>query len=218
LIGLLFAGLAAIGEVRAQVGGSVVVESDDRFRGVSINREQADLRLSLSYDFVSGGYCGLSAAAVNFSGARGTSLLTYAGFSAPAFAALRWDAGLSQTHISGDSRRDYTEVFSGLFADRWGMRAAFAPDYYGGGLKTLYIEGDVNWPLTTLSRVAAHLGSLHSLDGGSAHRIDARIGTVIRIGEIGLHLAWTSAAGKGHFAVPRGQHRNAVVISSSWEF
>jgi uncharacterized protein (TIGR02001 family) len=218
-IGLLFVGLACPGTVGAQVGGSVVIESDDRFRGVSIDHEQGDVRLSLSYDHVSGAYAGLSAAAVGFGGLRGTSLLTYLGFSAPAGAALRWDAGLTQARISGDSRRDYAEIFAGLFAQRWGLRAAFAPDYYGGGLKTLYVEGDLNWPLTAVGRVVAHLGSLRSLDGGGqSHRVDARIGTVIQIGEVGLQLAWTSAAGQGRFAVPRGQHRNALVISSSYEF
>jgi uncharacterized protein (TIGR02001 family) len=218
LIGLFFAALATPGTASAEVGGSVVIESDDRFRGVSIDHEQGDLRLSLSYDHVSGAYAGVSAATVGLGSLRGTSLLTYAGFSAAAGAGLRWEAGLTQAQISGDSRRDYAEVFAGLFAQRWGLRAAFAPDYYGGGLKTLYVEGELNAPLTAVGRVIAHLGSLRSLDGGASHRVDARIGTVFRVGEVGLQLAWTSATGKGRLAVPRGQHRNAIVVSSSYEF
>jgi hypothetical protein len=218
LIGLFFTGLASPGTASAQVGGSIIIETDDRFRGVSIDHEQGDLRLSLSYDHVSGAYAGLSAATVGLGSLRGSSLLTYAGFSAAAGAGLRWEAGLTQAQISGDSRRDYAEVFAGLFTQRWGLRGAFSPDYYGGGLKTLYLEGELNGSLGTFGRVVAHLGSLRSLDGGSAHRVDARIGTVFRLGEVGLQLAWTSATGKGRLAVPRGQHRNAIIVSSSYEF
>jgi uncharacterized protein (TIGR02001 family) len=217
LIGLLLAGLATPAALHAQVGGSVVFESDDRFRGVSINHEQADLRLSLSYDHLSGAFCGVSAA-VDPSTARSTNRLSYAGFGAPAGAALHWDVGLTQAQSNGESRRNYAEVFAGLFADRWALRAFFSPDYYGGGLKTLYAEADLNWPLTEAGRVVAHLGSLRSLDGGSAQRLDTRLGAVVRIADFSLQLAWTDTAGQGRLALPRGQHRQAVVVSSSWEF
>jgi len=50
--------LAFSGASNAQFGASLGVESDARFRGISLSGGRPDLRLSLSYDHASGVYAG----------------------------------------------------------------------------------------------------------------------------------------------------------------
>ena len=215
----LAASLLAPSWAEAQLGGSVVVESDYRFRGVSLSSERPNLRLTLSLDHASGAYGGVSASGVEFErGRRLASLLSYAGFSAPFGTTLRWDIGATYTHAAGDARYDYGEAYAGLIGERWSLRAYLAPDYFGSGARTAYAELDAGWPLGTRRRLFAHLGALRRLGAPSSSRVDVRAGAGWRIGEGELQLAWVGVQRSGPFATTYDQRRNTLVLSASYAF
>ena len=73
--------LLACGSAQAQFSASVGVESDHRFRGVSLSDGEPDLRLSVAYDHASGVFAGASATRVEFMlGRHSVQLLGYAGY------------------------------------------------------------------------------------------------------------------------------------------
>ena len=217
--------LLAPAAAHSQVGGSVVAETDYRFRGVSLSSQRPDLRLTLAYDHPGGAYAtyaGLSATTVEFEPeGRRASLLGYAGFTGsvgPAGHGWRWDAGLTYTRTAGESRYDYGEVHAGLLGEHASLRLYLSPDYFGSGAATAYLELDAGWLLAPPWRLFAHLGSLQRLDGGEGRRIDTRLGAGLRAGELELQLAWVSNWRDGLYPVAYEQRRSTLVFSASVAF
>ncbi len=137
----LVASLAA----RAQLGATVAVESDYRFRGVSLDESGPSLRASFNYDAPNGCYGGASATRVELEhGDRYAQVLGYAGCATPIDVDRQVEAGATFSHFTGDSRYDFAEVYVGLLAGRWGARLHFAPDYFGRNVSTVYAEFDAH--------------------------------------------------------------------------
>lgn len=206
--------------VHAQFGAGVGVESDYRFRGVSLSNGQPDVRLSVSYDHDSGAFAGAAATGVEFMhGHRSVQLLGYAGFVARASRELSAEFGVTGSTFSGNTRYDYVEAFAGLSGERWSLRAYYSPDYFGFGQASAYVELDANAPLMARWRVFAHVGGLAALgnrgsDDRRRVRTDARVGFGVGVAEsVDLQLAWVGASGGGPYVVEYGTPRNSVVLS-----
>jgi uncharacterized protein (TIGR02001 family) len=220
---------------RAQVGGSVLLESDQRFRGVSLSGGRPAARLTVAYDHPGGGYAGASATGVAFdAGERRLALLGYLGYGGRMSNGLAWEAGGTYAHYAGDSRYDYGEAFAGLSGQRWSARLHHSPDYFGLGVRTVYAELGAGSPLGEAGRVFGHVGALVRLGGapstagydraapdGGRVRYDARLGgawRLLRAGEV--QLAWVGGSGGegGFYPAAAGQGRSAVVLSTSYAF
>lgn len=205
----------------AQLGGSLSVDTDYRFRGISLNDEQPDARASLAYDHASGAYAGLSVTAVKFPRySRGAGVLGYAGFGAPLAGALRWEAGATWSHFAGASVYDYGELYAGVLTPRWSLRGYLSPDYFGLRQRTLYLEADAAWPLAERWHLLAHLGALRRVDGeGGNARFDARVGAVWHVAGLELQLSWVGVR-RGGEVYPNGEreHRSVLVLGAAWAF
>ncbi len=225
---LCVAGLGALlacGGARAQFGASVGVESDHRFRGVSLSDGQPDLRLSVAYDHASGVFAGASATRVEFTrGRHATQLLGYAGYVTRALFDLNAEVGVTSSTFSGDTRYDYSEAFVGVSSERWGVRLYYAPDYFGFDQATAYAEVDANTPLTSRWRAFGHIGVLGAVRGArsddrSRARYDTRLGVGCSVLDaLDVQLAWVSATRGGPYVVEYGNRRRTWVLSAVASF
>ena len=212
--------LALPAGARAEWGGSVVLESDARFRGISLTDERPAAHVTLGYDHAGGGYAGASLGNVAFEG-RGEypALLGYAGITGAVGAGWRWDAGATYWHVAGLSRYDYGEAYAGVLGERWSARLSLSPDYYGGGARTAYAELDAGWPLAAGWRVAAHVGVLRRVDvGGAGARADGRLAAAVQLGAVEVQLAWVGVTSVGPYVASYDQRRSTLVASAAFAF
>jgi len=207
-----------------QLGGSIELMSDYRFRGVSLSRERPGARLSLSLDDASGAYAGLSLTSIELQpGQRQAGLQGYAGFARALNDALRWEAGGSYSHAvqasPGVDRYNHGEAFAGLLAPSWSLRLYFSPEYFGWRERTLYAELDAHTPLLPSLELIGHLGLLQQLGRDDARRVDSRLGVVLHT-ETGLawQLAWLATGKSGPFPAPYDQRRSLVWLGASYSF
>ena len=217
--------LAALGAVLAgsacgQVSGSVSVESDQRFRGVSLSDGKPDLRLSLAVDAPNGWYGGASATGVELErGSRQIELLGYAGHVWRIGAGLHWELGATAAHFTGGAHYDYQEVFAGLLAERWSARVYYSPDYYSAGVPTAYAELNGGVPLQANVRAFGHVGALSRLRGSAQRtRVDVRAGLALARDAWELQLAWHGIGRDGSYATAYERQRTGWVLSASYSF
>lgn len=218
--GLLVA--AGLLPAQAQLGASLAVESDHRFRGVSLSDGQPDLQASLAWDHPSGWYAGASVSGAEIErGRRGLALLGQVGraWRDGLPGGLGGELGLSAAHFTASAGYDYTEAYAGLLGDGWSARLAASPDYFGRGTHSLYAEFEAVRSLTAQGRWRgfAHLGALQ-LSGGppalARSRIDARIGFGLNLGEFDLQAAWVAASRVATYpAADETQRRRTVVLT-----
>lgn len=208
------------GTAQAQWGATLGVESDLRFRGVSLSDGRPDLRLSLSYDHASGAFAGASATQVEFvRGRHALQLLGYAGYVARVAPGIGAEFGITSSVFSGNARYNYTEAFAGVLGERMSLRAYYAPDYFGFGQATVYVELDANAPLAPRWRVFGHAGALTALvcqavEDGRRTRTDLRVGLGFAAApSLDVQLAWVTATGGGPYVVEYSTRRSTAVLS-----
>lgn len=196
----LFAALALLAALashaRAQVTVSAAVDSDYRFRGLTLSGGQPDLRLNLSYDHKSGVYAGLSVVgARKYDGTAGlVSDIEYVGFVSPRLRGMAWEAGLTHTHIREHVVYDYSEVYGGVLSDHFSARLSWSPRYYGRRMSTVYADLNAGQRLSTHWRVFGHAGALTPLTGLQRKgRYDVRAGVAASLRNYELQLAWTKS-------------------------
>ena len=216
---LLVTSLAA----RAQLGGTLAIESDYRFRGVSLDGSGPSLRGSFNYDASNGCYGGASATRVEpEQGDRYFQVLSYAGCAAPIGVDRQVEAGATYSHFTGESRYDFAELYVGLLAGRWGARLHFAPDYFGRNVSTLYAEFDAHTVLDENFRLFGHLGVITRISGNgggeSRARGDLRIGAGWVWHGLDLQLSWVGATDGGPYPAVYGGRRSAWVAGASYSF
>ncbi len=95
-------GLGSPAAARAQLVGAATVESQYRPTGVSLTNGEPDLRLSLSYDHVSGAYAGGSVIGAQTArdGLQAVGYVAYAGFAKQAANGLVWDVGATNSDLT----------------------------------------------------------------------------------------------------------------------
>lgn len=215
-LALLWGGSTA----QAQFGGSLSLQSDQRFRGVSQSGERPQARLSLGYDGVGGWYGGALLGEMRFDERRRSALvLTYLGRVVPLGMALHGEAGAILTQFPGVTGYGYGELYVGLGGQRWGTRLYASPDYFGRGHTSLYAELELNGPLAPGWQLFGHLGALQGRKGMSqAVRLDLRAGLAWRLPACELQLALVASSRGGPYPTVYEQRRAAPVLGLSLPF
>ena len=205
----------------AQWGATVAVESDLRYRGVSLSDEKPGARLTLNYDGGQRWYAGasLNRATLPFLDAY-LQTTGYAGALTAPVDGRRFEAGVVATHFDGLSGYDYGEVYAGMLAERWSARVFASPNYYGRHLRTAYAELDAATPLGTQARAFAHLGALVPSGGGEGAarrtRFDLSIGAAWVVGNWDLHLAAFTVSPEGPYPTAGASRRSTLVLGASF--
>jgi uncharacterized protein (TIGR02001 family) len=219
-VALLLAGAA-----QAQLGATVGVESDYRFRGVSLSDSKPAWRLTVNHDFASGAYAGASATRVELArGDRYSQLVGYAGYVTRPLDGRSLEFGASFSHFTGDASYDYLEAYAGLLAERWSLRIHYAPDYFGRGVQVAYADANAHWPLNDRVRLFGHAGALVPVAGRSfgaddkRTRFDLRMGIGLNASAFDVQLAWVQASRGGPYPAVYGGRRSAWQLSALLSF
>jgi len=208
---------------QAQLSTTLGVESDYRYRGVSLSDSEPSARLTLNYDGPEHWYAGASATRpVVVASERATQLLGYAGWVSSPIADRSFEIGIDGSHFVGLSGYDFAEAYVGLLASRWSARAYYAPNYYGRRIGTVYLELNAHVALNEQARLFAHLGALVPVRGASGDadttRGDASVGVGFVTGGCDFHLAAVGATSGGPYPAVYAGRRAAVVAGVSFSF
>ena len=165
----------------AQLGASIAVDSDYRFRGVTLSESGPTARAAFNYDAANGCYGGASV--TSFEVAHGDRYLQTIGYRRLRDTRRRRQACRVGRHLPPLQRRhgyDFAEGYVGLLAEGWAARIHFAPDYFGRSVSTVYAELDAHTLLDEQFRLFGHVGAIVRVagDGGgeSRSRADLRLG------------------------------------------
>lgn len=208
-------------EALADAGGSLGIDSDYRFRGVSLSDGQAAPHLHLAYDAQSGGFAGAYLSPVTlYRYSRGLQGLAYVGFAWRDAAGNSWEAGVLRAGFNRASRYGYGEAFTGMSSRRWSGRLYYSPDYFGRGVRTAYAELDGTLFEQAPWSVFGHLGALRQLAGTeSGAQFDTRLGLrfvrppwQLQLARVARNRAATL------YPVDDSDERGAWVASLSWTF
>jgi len=208
--------------VQAQLGASVAIDSDYRFRGVTLSESGPTARASFNYDAANGCYGGASATSVEIAkGDRYIQVLGYAGCAVPAGVGRHVEAGLAFLHF-GDKEYDFAEGYVGVLAERWSGRVHLAPDYFGRHVSTVYAELDGHALLDEHFRLFGHVGAIVRIAGdgrgASRSRADLRLGIGWAMRGVDLQLAWLAATHGGPYPAVYDKRPTAWVASASYAF
>ncbi len=206
---------------RAQLAFSAAVDSDYRFRGLTLSGGQPDLRLSLAYDHASGAYAGLSViGSRKYERSAGLAAdIEYAGFVSQRHGGMAWEAGLTHTHIRERVVYDYNEVYGGLLSEHFSARLSWSPRYYGRRMQTLYTDLNAGQHLSSHWRVFGHAGALTPLTGPQRKgRYDVRIGVAASLHNYELQLAWSKSNPLITYPQRTLDHGQAVVLTAACYF
>jgi len=210
--------LLAAGGAAAQVGVGLTLETDHRFRGVSLSGGRPDVHLDLAWDGASGAYAGGAATSVELErDRRRGQLIGYLGYARAARGPTPgWEVGVSAAHFVAAAGYDYAELYAGLLGDDWNARLSLSPDYFGHGARTLYAELNAGRPLGAVWRAFAHLGALGAVGGVTSStrpRYDVRAGLGATHDAWELQLAWVEAGRGDIYPTPYAAERRGFVLS-----
>ena len=208
---------------QAQVISSLGIDSDYRYRGVSLSRSEPSVRATVNYDAPERWYAGaLATRAALTPGDTYTQLSGYAGWTTARADGLSFEIGLDGSHFAGASGYDFGEAYVGVLADRWSARLSWSPDYYGQTIRTAYLESNFYPPLDRNVRLSFHLGALVPLAGASGDaaktRFDASVGAGVALGPWDLHVAAVGATPGGPYPAVYGGRRATLVIGAAVSF
>jgi hypothetical protein len=219
----------------AQASASLTLDSDYRFRGVSLCGSWPSVRADVNYDAARGWYAGGSIARAQFPGGdRYFQLTAYGGRVIALTSALNLDTGASLWRFSGGGY-DFAEAYVGLIAREWSVRLNYSPNYFHEGVRTLYFDANAHQLITGDWRVFAHLGELvrvsppgpldpYDYASGSRAaprrtRWDVRAGLGWAASDtLDLQLAWTRASRSGPVPSTSQGGRTAWIASAAWSF
>lgn len=210
----------------AQVGATVSVFSDARFRGYSLSGGQPVGILDFAYDDASGFYADAVATGVVRRGGDPAPLgaqLT-AGYAKRLKSGTTLDFGIthsSYAQYSGVTRgNSYTEIYAGISRGAVSSRLFLSPHYFASGHWTAY--GEVNASVSPARKwsIDGHVGVLVPLKAphGESYRTEAdwRVGVSRQIGRLSVHAAWSDGVPGQDFYYGRRRSRSAFVVGASW--
>ena len=221
------AALLLPGAAPAQLSGSVTIDSDYRFRGVSLSGSKPSIRLAANYDGPSGWYAGAAATQARVAGSDPyAQVLGYGGYVKPIAPGRSIEFGAHYSHFIHKRPYDFGEAYAGLLSENWALRLNYSPDYFGRHVQTFYLDASGHWRLGERARLFGHAGLLAPLAGDypgdsdkNRPRADLLVGMGWGIGDTDLRVAWTFASAGGPFpAVTPPQHRGAWLFSASYSF
>jgi len=214
---------------------SVGADTDYRFRGVSLSDGKPSLRLALDVDHASGAYGGVAVTRIEPTHDDRYELLRWQlGYARRLESGASIDVGIAQSHFTGDARYDYLELQAGYATADWSLRANVAPDYFGRGVRTLYLEAQAQRPFGERWRAYAHAGALLSSassassasegwrdaadDAARRSRYDLRLGVAWTLRGLDLQLAWAGATRGGPYPATYDGRRATWLASATWSF
>ena len=224
--------LACAGTARAQVAGTLGIESVNRYRGTGTDDVGPVLRASAMADSPWGAYGGVSGlwrtrdagfasadAMVGWSGRLNT--LGALDTLAPDWG---WDAGVHRTHYGESSRYDFSEAMLGLLAPGATLRTWYAPRYFGGRSHTYYTELDASHAFDEHWHAFGHLGWLHygpapAYQARTADRTDTLVGIGWTMDAWDLRLSRDGiVAGHARDDIDARRRRAAWILGASVAF
>lgn len=211
----------------AEIGATVSVFSDSRFRGYSLSDGRPVATLDLSYDDSSGFYADAAA----------TGVLQQSGD--PAFLGAQLNGGYARqlrsgttldfgvlystySHYShGGGRKSYGEVYAGIARGAFSSRIFLSPHYSEAGLWTAY--GEINGHISPARKwsLDAHAGMLlplRSPNNSDNYRpaFDARLGVSREFGPLSLHASWVLGKHGREYYGDRSRGGSAFVLGATW--
>lgn len=207
---------------QAQISAAVGVQSDYRFRGISLTNRQPVVTLDLAYDHPSGFYAGGSAIGLNADGFKALGFIEYAGYARPVGRDLSLDLGVNNQNLRQYAGKfypvNYSEFYAGLIGRHLSAHVYYSPNYLKPGINTLYadIDGAIkpaeNW------RLFAHAGTTAPVGGppGRHQRYDFRAGVSRQFGGLELQASVTSTTPAPPALTP--PERTALVFGANWFF
>jgi uncharacterized protein (TIGR02001 family) len=221
--------LGLVTPAHAQVGVSAQVQSDYRFRGVSLSDGDPVASVSVSYDHASGAYGGLTGVGVatDHSGVRVLGYVAYLGYAGRLKHDTSWDAGVTNSnatvYLDKKYSSNYTELYAGLTRDDVSVHVYYSPRYFLYDGSTLYV--DVNGAFRPVShwRLFGHIGVLSRISPVSSPnadhtRFDLRAGVAREFRHFELNLAWTTTGSAPVYPPGYPQSRDAVVAAAVFFF
>jgi uncharacterized protein (TIGR02001 family) len=221
---LFAAALPFTSPAAAQVGTSVSIFSDDRFRGYSLSGGRPVGILDLSYDAPNGFYAALSGSLVvtRHDALQPLGLQLNGGYAKRLSSGLTIDVGAVHSNYSRYSGRNasksYTEVYAGLGGKVLSSRISVSPDYLKPGAWTVYGEVDANVSAGKKLRVTGHVGLLTPLErrgySGETLRpeLDWRLGLARDLGPVTLSVAWTGISRNRDLDQEQSYGRQALIF------
>lgn len=207
----------------AEVGATLSVYSDVRFRGYSLSDGRPAVFVDLSYDDPKGFYAAVSGSA-SLTGQgqiRPLALELNAGYTKRTTSGLTLDMGIDHSDYARPSSvgpgTSYTAAYAGLSYKFLSSRIYLSPHYFGGGATTAYSELNANFSPARLWSIDGHVGLLVPLNGmrgseGSRSEYDWRIGATRSIGRVSLRAAWTAGGPRDDDYLDLAHSKNALVF------
>ena len=212
----------------AEVGATLTLASQERFRGYSVSNGYPAAILSLSYDDASGPYIeGSVMVAGNLSdGAERSRFEGNAGYAVRIENGPTLDAGIVHAEYSGyriyGRQAVFTELYAGVIAGRVQAHLHYSPTYFQRGVSTFYVDVDGSTPLSRRVRLSGHYGMLFQLDGqheqAGTRMGDWRIGVSTDVSRLSFDLALASGSDKRSFYGVVKSGGTALLFSVSTAF
>jgi uncharacterized protein (TIGR02001 family) len=225
VLGPLVLGLALglAGPAHAQLSASAGLQSDYRYRGISLSSGLLAATVDVAYDHASGVYAGASAIGAVVDGrARSLGFIEYLGYATPRRHGLSWDVGVNNQDLAyyADKRYalKYTEVYVGAVGDNLSAHLHYSSNYLRPGYGALYAEVDGSLKPAENWRLFAHLGSNIPVGDtvGRRARYDARAGVARQFGRFEVQASVTATTPDPPSLTPH--HRTALVVGANWFF
>jgi uncharacterized protein (TIGR02001 family) len=205
----------------AQLSSSLSVDSDYRYRGVTLSRDRPAVRLNLAYDRSGGAYGGVSVIGMRDDqyGDLDLSYVGYTGYVWQPAQGPAWEAGVSATHIRDGSTYNYAEIYGGLITQNFTARVYYSPHYYGSRMHTLYSEFSTAKRLSPNLRAFLHAGMLTPLSGVHRHeRYDVRAGLAVSLSHYEIQAAWSKTNPLSGYISHHAGDGDALILSASCFF
>jgi len=212
----------------AEVGATLTLASQERFRGYSVSDGYPAATVSLSYDDASGPYVeGSVMVAGNVSdGAERSRFEANAGYALRVENGPTLDAGIVHAEYGGyriyGHQAVFTELYAGVIAGRVQAHIHYSPTYFQRGISTFYADVDGSTPLTSNIRLTGHVGMLFQMTGqheqaGTTMK-DWRFGVSTDVKRLSFELALASGSDKRSFYGVVKNGGTALLVSVSTAF
>ena len=219
------------------------IENRYDLRGVTLNGDRPDARISLSYDHPSGAYAGLSGLATDIGrdGVQPLGYIGYAGFAHQTVTGVTWDFGVSDTGLTvfpleaRDAspnenfrarryRGDYAELYGGVAWRDLSAHLYLSPNYLGQRIRTAYLDLNQGFRPADWLRFYLHGGALTPLaafeprSGADGERFDIGAGTIWIVPHAEIRVGWTGISRVLSYAGTTDQRQSRFVASISGFF
>jgi uncharacterized protein (TIGR02001 family) len=215
--------LGSASVARAQISASIGVQSDYRFRGISLSSRKPVASLSLAYDHPSGFYAGGSVIGEDQEGLRVLGTIEYAGYVTPRVKGWAADIGVNNQNLSQYAGRryplNYSEAYVGVVGSHLSAHLYYSPNYFRTGINTLYADVDGSWKPAEHWRLFAHMGTTAPIGTSPTprrQRFDLRAGAARQFGSLELQASVTATSPNP--PLPSPQERTALVLGANWFF